>query len=137
MHTLRTVFFTTLMVFGSTLAAQDTPEAVVEEFFEIYQEQSISNALEFFFPDNRWTRNIAEDLQGLKKKCENFFSEDYSGKYYGYEVIESQDMGNHYRKITCLVRFDRQPFRFVFVLYRPNDRWKGQNFFFSDKVEGE
>ena len=137
MQLLRTVLLTTLVVFTSTLTAQNSPEAIVEEFFEVYREQSISNALDYFFPDNRWTQNISEELQGLKEKCENYFSTQYAGKYYGYEVIESQNFGVHYRKITCLVRYDRQPFRFVFVLYKPDNRWRGQNFFFSDKVEEE
>lgn len=129
------ILLMTLLLAPQVVIAQNTPELMVEEFFNKYQEESISAAIDQFFGDNPWVIGIEEDVQKLKSRAEGFFSVDFAGEYYGYEILATKSLGEHYRKITCLVRFDRQPFRFVFVAYRPNGRWKGQNFFFSDKVE--
>lgn len=48
---------------------------------------------------------------------------DYIGKYYGYEIITTKKFSESFELHSYLVKSDRQPIRFIFKFYKPNDKW--------------
>lgn len=59
------------------------------------------------------------------------------GAYQGYEFITEKRAGQSYILKSFLVKYDRQPIRFTFVLYKPKDVWNLQNFTFEADFDTE
>jgi len=59
------------------------------------------------------------------------------GNYQGYELINEKKTGENLKLLSYMVRFDRQPFRFTFIFYKPDTIWQVQNLKFDDKLDDE
>jgi hypothetical protein len=62
---------------------------------------------------------------------------DQLGEYYGYELITEKRAGESYIIKSFLAKYERQPLRFNFVLYKPNTKWVLQNLSFDVDVDEE
>ena len=57
-----------------------------------------------------------------------------AGAYQGYEKITEKSIGESYKIYSFLVRYERFPLRFIFILYRANDTWRVNNFNYDDEL---
>ena len=110
---LATVCFTT--------NAQTTPETIIKKFFAEY-EKNAGKALDELYATNPWTSRIKDGIENLKKEV-NGYTVDYVGKYYGYEPIVKKQFSESFVLCSYLVRYDRQPMRFIFEFYKPDNKW--------------
>lgn len=117
-------------VFGQT----ETTEKITETFFNTYK-QSPTKAYSDLFADNKWMKDKKSDIETVKIKMNDFLSG--LGEYYGYELITEKNAGESYILKSYLVKYERQPIRFTFLLYRPNKIWQIQNFTYDTNIEGE
>jgi hypothetical protein len=124
------LFFATTSVFGQT----GTVEKITETFFKTYK-QSPTKAYEDLFVDNKWMKDKKSVIETVKIKMNDFLSG--LGEYYGYELITEKSAGESYVLKSYLVKYERQPIRFTFLLYRPNDKWQIQNFTYDTNIEEE
>jgi hypothetical protein len=65
------------------------------------------------------------------KKEINGYTEDYIGKYYGYNLITKKQSTENFVLYSYMVRYDRQPLKFIFEFYRPDNVWM----LFSFKID--
>jgi hypothetical protein len=53
----------------------------------------------------------------------NKYTVDYVGKYYGNELITKKQFSESFVLYSYVFKYDRQPIRFIFKFYKPNDKW--------------
>ncbi len=107
-------------------------EAINAKFFNLFKEKN-SSSLDYIFSTNKWLNQT--EVTGVKKKLDTLVSQ--LGTYQGYELITEKGLGKNYILYSYLVKYDRQPIRFIFIYYKPTDKWQLQNFQFDYEFETE
>ena len=126
-----------MMVVLSTshLKAQSTTEEILDKFFTSYQ-ASPQAAVDYIFGTNKWMVDRNKDgIASVKTKLASFL--ELVGEYYGYELITEKSVGESYKLVSYMIKYDRQPLRFTFVFYKPKDTWQVQNFKYDDNIGDE
>ena len=116
-------------IFAQTKTEEET---LTTNFFKTFKTDPIK-AYDNLFADNKWISK--SDLETTKIKLKDYFSD--LGEFYGYEEITIKKAGESYVLKSFLVKYDRQPVRFTFILYKPVDKWKIQNFSYDSNLSDE
>jgi len=119
-----------LLFLSMSMYAQKSPQDLINDFFSSY-EKDPGKAVKEMYKTNVWMERIKDDIDNIAIKL-NGFTLDYIGKYYGYELITSQKFSESFVLYSYLVKYDRQPLRFTFKFYKPNDRWVLYGFQYDD-----
>jgi hypothetical protein len=128
----------TIILFSFTLIGfgQNTPEEIVSNFFTKYQKDGASKALDNLYSNNKWMNRSTDAITKLKQQL-GTLNEDYVGKYYGYELIVEKQLSDSFIFMSYLVKFDRQPIRFTFQFYKPENEWRTHSFKYDGNIEAE
>lgn len=118
------------------LSAQDNEQKIINNFFSNYEKKGIDIAVDELYKTNPWTTRIQDAINNVKTQLSKY-DEELVGKYYGYERIVSKQLGNAYILHSYMVRFDRQPLRFTFQFYKPDNEWRLHSFAFDDSFDDE
>ncbi|WP_177764419.1 hypothetical protein [Flavobacterium sp. I3-2] len=105
----------------SSYGQQSNPDELIKKFFTEYPKNS-GKALDELYETNPWNVRIKDGIETIKKEV-NSYNVDYVGKYYGYELITKKKLSESFVLYSYMVKYDRQPMRFVFKFYKPNDKW--------------
>ena len=117
------------------LKAQTKIDEITTEFFKTY-EKSPQEAVDYVFGTNKWMMDRNKDgIENVKTQLTSFLG--LVGDYYGYEKITEKSVGESYKLESFMMKYDRQPVRFTFVFYKPNDKWQVQNFQYDDNLDDE
>lgn len=130
--------FATLILFTFSLISfgQNTPKEIVSKFFTEYEKKETSKALDNLYANNNWMKRSTDAITNLKQQL-NSLNEDYVGKYYGYELIVEKKLSDSFVLMSYLVKFDRQPIRFTFQFYKPDNEWRTHSFKYDGSIEDE
>lgn len=126
-----------MLIFTSNiiLKAQTTTEEITDQFFKTYKKAPLE-AVDYVFGTNKWmTERNKDGIDNVKNQLSSFLS--LVGDYYGYEKITEKRIGESFKLVSYLVKYDRQPVRFTFVFYKPKDKWQIQNFQYDDNLDDE
>ena len=115
--------------------AQMTPEALIDQFFETYLAQGSSAALDEFYSTNEWMTRSQDAVDNLKSQFVNLTS--LVGEYHGRDLIVKKQLVDSFVLISYLVKYDRQPMRFTFEFYKPQDTWRAYSFAYDDNFDDE
>jgi len=74
-------------------------------------------------------------IQNLKSQLGNL--QPLVGEYYGFEPITIKSAGKSFVLYSFLVKYDRQPIRFTFEFYKPQDKWRVFSFSFDEELDDE
>lgn len=118
------------------LAAQDSPEKLIEEFFENYEKKGSDAAIDEIYKSNPWTSRIQDGIDNIKVQFSRFDTE-LVGEYYGYELLTTKNLGDSYSLHAYFIKFDRQFLRLTFQFYKPGDEWRLYSFKFDDNYDDE
>jgi hypothetical protein len=126
-----------LLMLGSTRVsvAQERPEDVTTQFFVLYTEKGTDAAVDYVFATNRWLNSEQATIDNIKAQLKKGVA--IIGQYYGYELIERKQLGESFVLLSYMLRYDRQPIKFSFILYKPNDKWQIQNLKFDDRLDDD
>ena len=128
-------FLIVIILSTNILKAQSTTEEITTQFFKTY-EKSPQKAVDYVFGTNKWMIDRNKDgIENVKSQLTNFLG--LVGEYYGFEKITEKSVGKSFKLVSYMIKYDRQPMRFTFVFYRPNDKWQVQNFKFDDSLDNE
>ncbi len=116
--------------------AQRSPKEIVDQFFTDYKTVGSSMALDNLYKTNKWMDRATDAITNLKSQLEGL-NEDYVGEYYGYELIVEKKLSQSYILLSYLVKFDRQPIRYTFQFYKPNDKWSLYSFKYDGSIDAE
>ncbi|MBN2639494.1 MAG: hypothetical protein JXR65_10475 [Bacteroidales bacterium] len=117
--------------FGQT----NNDSSLVVSFFKTYEQKGVKQALEYIYKDNIWISASSGISDTITNQLQNVVGQ--LGNYYGYELIKKAKLGTCYVVYSYLVKYDRQPLRFVFLLYKPNNKWRFQSFNFDGNLGEE
>ena len=123
------------MLLATSTFAQNSPQKIIDDFFVAYKNDA-GKAVKDLYKTNLWTERIKDDIENIANKL-NGFTLDFVGKYYGYELITTKKFSESFELYSYLVKYDRQPIRFTFTFYRPNDKWMLYSFQFDDSFSKE
>ena len=125
-----------LSIFSTPVTkAQTSTEALINQFFKIY-EKSPQEAVSYIFSTNKWILERNKDgIENVKTQLTSFLG--LVGNYYGYEKITEKRLGDTYKLVSYMIKYDRQPVRFTFIFYKPEDKWQLQNFQYDDNLDEE
>lgn len=119
--------------FSATLKAQNSADEILEIFFEYYSQNKTDDAIDYVFSTNKYLQGAEQQIVSIKEKLKTVTS--VIGPYFGYEKILEKKLGESYVFIKCMVKHDRQPLFFTFMLYKPDKIWQLQSLRFDDKLE--
>ena len=88
------------------------------------------------YKNNKWINRATDAITNLKQQLEAL-NEDYVGKYYGYELITEKKLSDSFILMSYLVKYDRQPIRFTFQFYKPNNEWITFSFKYDGNIDEE
>lgn len=124
------ILITTMTFFSLLTFGQANPDEVMDAFFKEYAINP-SKAVEDIYSTNPWNSRVRDGIESMKNEV-NKYTIDYIGKYYGYELITKKQLSESFILYSYMIKYDRQPLRFIFNLYKPNDQW----FLLSFKIDG-
>ncbi len=132
MRFLAVLVFCLSLLFSS---AQTSIDEITTEFFSLYS-KSPHKAIDYAFSSNKWMMDRKKDaVESIKRKVAGDI--ELLGKYYGYEKITSKSIGDSFVLVSFMVKYDRQPIRFTFVFYMPDNKWQLQNFKYDVALDEE
>lgn len=130
------ILTSTLVLIWTLNVSAQTPDELVETFFNEYKTKGAIESLTNLYATNPWMARNIDSIEKLKGQLASY-NEELVGKYYGYEPIARKSLGTSYVLMSYLIKFDRQPFRFTFQFYKPKDKWVLQAFQFDDSFDEE
>lgn len=135
--TFTKTFITIILFFISFIGfSQNTPQEIVSKFFTEYKTEGASIALDNLYSNNEWMSRATDAITNLKQQLATL-NEDYVGKYYGYELIVEKRLSDSFILMSYLVKYDRQPIRFTFQFYKPDNEWRTQSFKYDSTIDDE
>jgi hypothetical protein len=115
--------------------AQSSPQDLIDDFFATY-EKDAGKAIKELYATNTWTERVKDDIDKIIGTV-NGFTESYVGNYYGYEIITKKKFAESFELHSYMIKYDRQPIRFIFKFYKPNDKWVLFSFALDDSLDSE
>ncbi|WP_375238099.1 hypothetical protein [Aurantibacter sp.] len=128
------ILITFVLFISNSLKSQTSTDEILNKFFVIY-EASPFEAVDYVYSTNKWMERNIDGIEDVKNKMRTFLG--LVGEYYGYEEIVQNSIGEKYKLVSYIVKYDRQPLRFTFIFYKPKDKWQVQNFRFDDNLSDE
>lgn len=124
-----------ILVCTATVQAQEQTLAdISKKFFELYATKPM-DAIDQIFADVKKNKQINDDITAIKKNLKVTIDQD--GAYNGYELITEKGVGNNLKLLSYMVKYDKQPVRFIFIYYKPKDTWKIYTFQFNTNMDEE
>ncbi len=124
-----------LISISGNLFAQSSPQDMINVFFATY-EKDAGKAVKELYATNKWTERIKGEIDKIIGTV-NGFTENIMGKYYGYEIITTKKFSKSFELYSYLVKYDRQPIRFIFKFYKPNKKWVLYSYSLDDNLDVE
>jgi hypothetical protein len=115
--------------------AQNSPEEMVNKFFDLYKKNGSDKAIDYLFATNKYAKDNQEAIDQLKSNLKNILAVD--GPFWGYDLLLKKMAGENFVMLTLLVKHDRDPLTFRIVFYKPHNEWQVQNFKFDNKMDDE
>jgi hypothetical protein len=124
-----------LLSLSGNIFSQSSPQNIIDSFFSTY-EKDPGKAVKDLYATNKWTERVKDDIDKIIGTV-NGFTETYMGKYYGNEIITTKKFSESFVLYSYLVKYDRQPMRFIFKFYKPNDKWVLYSYALDDSLDDE
>lgn len=119
----------------TALQAQSTIEEITTDFFEIYQSSPLK-AIDFIYKSNEWMIKVEEETkQEIKDKFLGMI--ELLGDYYSYEKLSEKSIGENFKQLSFMLKYDRQPLLLTFILYKPKENWQIQDFEYNSNFNNE
>jgi hypothetical protein len=122
-----------IFCFSFSVSAQSNPQQLIDRFFNQYTQISPISALDYLFGTNKYLNQNQDGLSTIKNSLNGLL--EVIGPYKDFELFDQNDLGTHYRRYRYLVRYERQPLIFTFIVYRPDTQWLFQNFVYDTDLE--
>ena len=132
---MRKLLFVLMISISGNLFAQSSPQDLIDTFFATY-EKDAGKAVKELYATNKWTERIKDDIEKVIGTV-NGFTESYMGKYHGHEIITTKKFAESFELYSYLIKYDRQPIRFIFKFYKPNDKWVLFSYALDDSLGSE
>lgn len=129
----------TILLFGiilcnSIIFGQSTTDELTNKFIKIY-EKNTDSAFDYIFGTNKWMGDNKEGAEKVKFQIRQYAS--LMGEYIGFEKLTEKNLGESLKVSVYIVKYERQPLRFIFKYYKAKDNWILFNLKFDDNIDDE
>jgi len=108
----------------------------ISNFINIYGKYGVDSSLNFIYSTNKWVlQEHQAELQDIKEQLNGLVLN--LGNYYGSVIIKKINLKDRYVGYSILMRYERQPLRFILNLYKPDNLWQLQSFQYDSNVGDE
>jgi hypothetical protein len=114
------------MCFTFNYTYAQTPQEIIDSFFNTYQKNEPVKALEDLYKHAPWLKGKNENIENLKVKFSELKNRD--GEYHGYELLNEKNVKNVFVIYTYLVKYENTPLLFTFQFYKPDKDWTVYSF---------
>ena len=118
----------------NSLFAQTTGKVITDAFFALYLKDP-AKAVEYAFSTNKYMLKKPEVVTNVKTQLKSLSS--VLGTYYGNELISDKSISPSFREVKFLIKYDREPIQFTFLLYKPFNSWLVLNFSYNENLDKE
>ena len=132
---MKKILIVAIVYLSGPVYSQSTPQDLIDNFFLTYKKDA-GKAVKELYKTNVWTERIIDDIENVVNTV-NGFTKNYMGEYYGYEIITTKKFSESFELYSYLVKYDRQPIRYIFKFYKPNDKWVLYEFKLDDSIDDE
>lgn len=109
-----------ILSFTTLSYAQNSTDEITTKFFKIY-EQSTDKAFDYIVGTNKWMLGKKDGIEKLKFNLREFTN--VTGDYIGFEKLTEKALGESLKIVVFMVKYDRQPLRFIIKYYKAKDTW--------------
>lgn len=131
----RSILITVFILSVFNVLGQDKGEDIINIFFKQY-ETNPTKAVEDIFNTSPYNGRMRDGIDNIKNELSKL-TIDYVGKYYGHELIVKKQLSGSFVLYSYLIKYDRQPLRFIFKMYKPNDKWMLYSFKYDSNLDDE
>jgi hypothetical protein len=128
------LILTFVIISMNQVFCQESEKEILNNFFEIYKTNS-TKAVDYIYSSNKWIDSEGDAVKQLKSQLKQY--EELVGDFYGEEFIYKSELGESFITYIYLAKYERQPFRFTFEFYKPNDKWTLFSFKFDDSFDDD
>ena len=132
MKKITTLIFSLAII--SQAICQESERDILDKFFETYKENS-SEAIDYIYSFNKWIDAEGDAVKQLKSQLKQ--SEELVGEYHGEEFLFKGELGESFVTYIYFAKYERQPIRFTFEFYKPNNKWIVYSFKFDDSFDDD
>ena len=130
----RTILLFGLILITTISNGQNSTDDLTNKFIKMY-EKDTDSAFDYIFGTNKW---MGENKDGTEKV--KFQLREYAnlmGEYIGFEKLTERSLGESLKISVYIVKYERQPLRFIFKYYKAKDNWVLFNLKFDDNIDDE
>lgn len=119
--------------FPLSVVAGDDPTSAAEAFIALVQANNVSEAVDQLYGSNPWLGKSSDAVTNVKNQLAS--APKLVGALKNHEKLQEISVGSRFKYISYLAAYERQPVRFVFEFYKPQDKWMIFSFSFDDKLD--
>ncbi|WP_396632867.1 hypothetical protein [Maribacter sp. R86514] len=128
------LIFAFLLCCASSLTAQKASSDITNKFFEIFENDALQ-AIDYAFATNPYLESEKLAIETLKNKYKKAISQ--TGTYLGFEKITEKDIVDRYKVCSFLLRYEKMPIRFTFIMYRAKETWCVNQLYYDSSMQLE
>ncbi len=114
--------------------SQSSTNDLTDKFFSEFSKNT-DKAFDNLFATNKWMTEKKDGVEKVKFKIRE--SAVLMGEYLGFEKIGEKSLSESLKIDVYLVKYERQPIRFVFQFYKPKDKWIIYNFSSDENIDDD
>jgi hypothetical protein len=123
------------IAFAAPVLGQSEPQDLIAAFAERLHTEGPHVAVDSLFSTNEWMMRSQDTRDQITTQLTNLLP--LIGAYHGREQIATRQAGGSLVLYSYLFKYDRQPVRFNFMFYRPEEEWRLYRFTFDDSFDVE
>jgi len=123
-----------LLCFACSLNAQKASSNITDRFFAIFENDPLQ-AIDYAFATNPYLESEKLAIETLKNKYKKAISE--TGAYLGFEKIAEKAIADRYKVCSFLLRYEKMPIRFTFIMYRAKETWCVNQLYYDSSMQVE
>ena len=109
---------------------------LIDDFFLRYEDKGIESAINYMYSTNHWMLKASElERDSIVDKIKVLTNQ--LGKLEGNELLRFEKISSSLEVHSYLVKYERQPIRFNFILYKSSGEWRFQEFQYDSDVINE
>ena len=132
-----TFVFVSVFIFNckNNACGQSSPDDLIKNFFAKFEKEKPDSAIDGIYATNKFNIGLKTEIKNMESKLAESIVP--FGKYQGNEFIVKKSVGESFVIYSYLIKYEREPIRFLFVFYKPKNDWLLYSFSYDSKLEDE
>jgi hypothetical protein len=107
----------------------------IDQFFSLLQAGKSKEAVEFIYGDTPWMSKSSDAVQQVLNQMASLNT--LVGQFKNHDLLQEKVVAGRFAYLSYLASYDRQPIRFTFEFYRPENTWMIFSFAFDDNLDDD